>query len=45
MVGISKIPCIELKRWLAECAVGADAYNCAMDELAFRDRHPEYKVD
>lgn len=44
MVGINEITCTELSRWIAEFAVGSDAYICAMDELAFRARNPEYKV-
>lgn len=44
MVGIEKMKDSELEAIIRECASGGDAYICAMDELAFRARHPEYRV-
>jgi hypothetical protein len=44
MVGIDKITDEELERWVRECVAGGEAYICAVDELAFRARHPEYRV-
>lgn len=44
MVGIHEISDAELQRWVRECAAGGDAYVCAVEELAFRERHPEYRV-
>lgn len=44
MVNIHEISDAELHEMLATCAAGGDAYICAMEELAFRDRHPEYRV-
>jgi hypothetical protein len=44
VVGIDKITDAELDRWVREFAAGCDAYVCAMEELAFRARHPEYRV-
>ena len=44
MVGIQEVSDIELQRWVREFEVGSDAYICAVDELAFRERNPEYRV-
>lgn len=44
MVGIETITDKQLQEWVATCAAGGDAYNCAVEELAFRSRHPEYSV-
>lgn len=44
MVDIHTISDAELQRWTRELAVGGQAYICAVEELAFRDRHPEYRV-
>lgn len=44
MVGIANITDAELIRWTRELPTDSDAYICAVDELAFRHRHPEYRV-
>jgi hypothetical protein len=44
MVGISEMTDAELVEILNTCAAGDAAYICAMDELGFRERHPEYRV-
>jgi hypothetical protein len=44
MANIHLISDAELQRWVRELTVGGDAYVCAMDELSFRERHPEYRV-
>lgn len=44
MVGIREVSDAELQRWVREFAAGGDAYICAIEELKFRERHPEYRV-
>jgi len=44
MVGIQEISDAELNRWVRELDPSGDAYACAIDELKFRERHPEYRV-
>jgi hypothetical protein len=44
MVGIANITDAELVEMLNTCVAGGDAHTCAADELAFRNRHPEYRV-
>lgn len=44
MVGISEMTDLELQKIIETCEAGGDAYNCAMSELLFRDRHPDYRV-
>lgn len=44
MVGISEMTDAELLAIIAKGNVGTDAYICAADEMAFRIRHPEYRV-
>jgi hypothetical protein len=44
MVGIGEMTDSELQAIIEAGNVGGDAYICALDELEFRDRHPEYRV-
>ena len=44
MIGINEMTDAELEAILRDCAAGGTAYIYAMEELAFRERHPEYRV-
>ena len=44
MVGIGEMKDSELQAIIDKGDVGTDAYICACNEVAFRHRHPEYRV-